>query len=73
MGMANQISHEAPDITLGASKTFTPLEYHEALDKLEKWFFLRCPDKLAKVAMVLAREEVPQWEVVSTSLVKYLD
>jgi hypothetical protein len=23
------------DITLGASKTFTPLEYHEALDKLE--------------------------------------
>jgi hypothetical protein len=44
-----------PDITLGASKTFTPLQYHEALEKLEKWFFARCPDRLSKIAMVVDR------------------
>ncbi|MGI0016126.1 MAG: hypothetical protein ACREBU_22120, partial [Nitrososphaera sp.] len=44
-----------PDITLGASKAFSPLEYHEALEKLDKWFFQRSPDKLRKVAMVVDR------------------
>ena len=33
---------------------FTPIEYHEALDKLEKWFFSKCPDRLKKVEMVIA-------------------
>lgn len=48
---------DAPDITMGASKTFTPLQYHEALEKLENWFFQRCPDKLGKVAMVVDRSK----------------
>jgi hypothetical protein len=48
---------DEPDITLGASKAFTPLEYHEALEKLEKWFFDRCPDKLTKVALVVNRSK----------------
>jgi len=48
---------DKPDITLGAAKTFSPLEFHDALDKLEKWFFHRSPDKLAKVAMVLDRSK----------------
>jgi hypothetical protein len=43
------------DITLGTSKTFSPLQYHDALEKLEKWFFSRYPDKLSKVAMVVER------------------
>jgi hypothetical protein len=51
-----------PDMTLGASKDFSPLEYHEALDKLEKWFFLRCPDRLTKVAMVVARPQESPWK-----------
>jgi hypothetical protein len=46
---------DEPDITLGALKTFTPLEYHDALKKLEKWFFHRCPDRLSKIAMVVDR------------------
>ncbi|MCZ6802471.1 MAG: hypothetical protein O7D86_00650 [Proteobacteria bacterium] len=68
-----QFMTEVPDITLGASKTFTPLEYHEALDKLEKWFFNRCPDKLSKVAMVVERTKRPQWQEQVTTFVKHLD
>lgn len=45
--------YAALDVTLGANKTFSPLDYHEALDKLDKWFFRRCPDRLAKVFMVV--------------------
>lgn len=62
-----------PDITLGASKSFTPLEYHEALEKLEKWFFQRCPDRLNKVAMVVDRSKDNKWEEVCTAWVKHLD
>ncbi len=60
------------DITLGASKTFTPLEYHEALEKLEKWFLHRCPDRLSKVAMVVAHPH-GHWEENHLTMVKYLD
>jgi hypothetical protein len=61
------------DITLGASKTFTPLQYHDALEKLEKWFFQRCPDKLSKVAMVVDRSNEPQWEEHTFTMVKELE
>jgi hypothetical protein len=62
-----------PDITLGALKTFSPLQYHEALEKLEKWFFQRCPDKLSKVAMVVDRSKEGQWEEASSTMVKFID
>lgn len=68
-----KIANTHPDITLDASKTFSPLEYHDALDKLEKWFFLRYPDKLSKVAMVIDRSQLPQWEEGYTCWVKHLD
>jgi hypothetical protein len=62
-----------PDVTLGATKTFTPLEYHDALDKLEKWFFDRCPDRLSKLAMVVDRSKGGTWKSVGYTYVKYLD
>ncbi len=64
---------KGPDITLGASKTFTPMQYDDALEKLEKWFFHRCPDKLGKVAMVVDRSKEEQWKPVTTTMVKFLD
>lgn len=45
------------DLTMGATKTFSPIEYHDALEKLERWFFHRCPDRLSKIAMVVRRED----------------
>lgn len=60
------------DLTLGASTTFTPLEYHEALEKLNKWFFNRCPDRLSKVAMVTAHPK-GHWEENHVTFIKYLD
>ena len=62
-----------PDITLGASKAFTPLQYHDALDKLEKWFFGRYPDRLSKVEMVIDRSNEGKWEQTTKTLVKYFD
>lgn len=59
------------DLTLGASITFTPLEYHEALGKLNKWFFNRCPDRLSKVEMVVAHAK-GHWEESHVTFVKYL-
>jgi hypothetical protein len=59
------------DLTLGASATFTPLEYHEALEKLNKWFFNRCPDRLSKVAMVVAHPK-GHWKENHVTFVKYL-
>src|SRR5262249_32555814 len=41
----------AEDLTLGAVEKFEPLEYYEALEKLDKWFFRRLPDHISKVAM----------------------
>ncbi|MBU1863725.1 MAG: hypothetical protein KKH94_08700 [Candidatus Omnitrophica bacterium] len=67
-----QFKFRREDITLGASKMFTPLEYHGALDKIEKWFFQRYPNKLSKVAMVIERAKQPQWEEQTTMLVKHL-
>ena len=64
---------KGPDITLGASKMFTPMQYHDALEKLEKWFFDRCPDKLGKVAMVVDRSKEGQWKPVTAAMVKFLD
>lgn len=60
------------DLTLGASTTFTPLEYHEALEKLNKWFFNRSPDRLSKVQMVVAHPK-GHWKDNHSTLVKYLD
>lgn len=68
-----QRQFSGPDITLGASKAVTPLEYHEALEKLEKWFFQRCPDKLKKVAMVIDRSKEAQWKEHHSTMIKYLD
>lgn len=63
-----------PDVTLGAMKTFTPLEYHDALEKLEKWFFHRCPDRLAKLAMVIDRSKAGwTWKSAGYVYVKYFD
>lgn len=59
------------DFTMGAAKTFSPLEYHEALEKFEKWFFQRCPDRLSKVAMVV-HEEHGHWQPDSAQFVKFL-
>ena len=44
----------ADDLTLGAAEKFDPLEYHEALEKLDKWFFRKLPDHISKVAMLVA-------------------
>jgi hypothetical protein len=60
------------DINLGASKRFSPLEYHDALDKLERWFFHRCPDKLRKVAMVVDRSKEPHWKAHHVTYAKRL-
>lgn len=46
----------AEDLTLGAAEKFNPLEYHEALEKLDKWFFMRLPDHISKVAMLTAND-----------------
>ena len=46
----------ADDLTLGKVKEFGPLEYHEALEKLDKWFFKRLPDHISKVAMLVANK-----------------
>jgi hypothetical protein len=59
------------DFTMGATKAFSPLEYHEALEKFEKWFFQRCPDRLSKVAMVI-HEEHGHWQPDSAQMVKFL-
>ena len=45
------------DFTLGAVEDFTPLEYHDALEKLDKWFFRRLPDKIGKVALLKRNED----------------
>jgi len=61
------------DVTLGASDAFSPLEYNEALDKLEQWFFHRYPDKLKKVAMVVRRSGRGEWKEQCKTWIKHLD
>jgi len=60
--------HEA---AMGPPNKFTPTEYHEALEKFEKWFFQRSPDRLSKVAMVVSTKN--KWEMISTVMLKHLD
>ena len=59
------------DFTMGAAKTFSPPEYHEALEKFEKWFFQRCPARLSKVAMVV-HEEHGHWRPDTAQMIKFL-
>jgi hypothetical protein len=42
------------DLTMGLAKKYSPIEYHEAIEKLERWVLRRCPDRLSKVALVIA-------------------
>lgn len=65
-------SSKGTDLTLGASEKFTPLEYHDALEKLDKWFFGRCPDRLAKVQIVVANTKAG-WKEGPATYVKFLD
>ncbi|MGA2957112.1 MAG: hypothetical protein ABSF48_15480 [Thermodesulfobacteriota bacterium] len=71
--LPRQFIMEIPDITLGAARTFSPLDYHNALENLEKWFFQRCPDRLSKVPMVVDRSKSKRWQEVSTTFTKFLD
>lgn len=41
------------DLTMGAGSKYTPLEYHEALEKLDKWFLRRLPDGISRIAMLV--------------------
>ena len=43
----------AEDLTMGSGRKFTPLEYHEALEKLDKWFLRRLPSGVSKIAMLV--------------------
>lgn len=61
-----------PDITLGATKQFSALEYHDALDKLEKRFFRHCPNGLKKVSLVVDRSKEPQWKAQRATYAKRL-
>ncbi|CBE68556.1 MAG: hypothetical protein F9K13_03410 [Candidatus Methylomirabilis oxygeniifera] len=45
------------DLTFGAKNHYKPQEYHEALDKLDKWFFKRLPDRVSKVRLLIPRGE----------------
>jgi len=72
MGMARipaAILRDSDDINNIITDNYPPLEYHQALDRLEKWFFRRCPDGLSKVKMVLKRPRESQWKEVSTIFV----
>ena len=44
----------ADDLTMGAGGKYTPLEYHEAIEKLDKWFLRRLPDGISKIAMLVS-------------------
>ena len=52
-----EIIEKFTDLTMESTKSFTPIEYHEAIEKLEKWFFQKYPDRLSKIAMVVACED----------------
>jgi len=43
----------ADDLTLGAGKKYSPQQYHEAIEKFDKWFLRRLPDRISKVALLL--------------------
>lgn|SRR5688572_10814115 len=43
----------ADDLTMGVGSKYTPLEYHEAIKKLDKWFLRRLPDGISKIAKLV--------------------
>ncbi|WP_146177601.1 hypothetical protein [Glaciimonas sp. PCH181] len=45
------------EILIGKKQIDGPLKYHEAFDKLDKWFFRRCPERLKHVEMVIPQRE----------------
>jgi hypothetical protein len=51
--LPREIFEKLDDLTMGATKKYTPVEYHDAIKKFERWFFNRYPDRLSKVSMVV--------------------
>jgi hypothetical protein len=45
------------DFTFGAKHEYTPEQFYEALEKLEKWFFRRLHGNISKVRLLRARSE----------------
>ncbi len=43
----------AEDLTLGSGKKYSPQEFHEAIEKFDKWFLRRLPDRISKVALLV--------------------
>ena len=48
----------ADDLTLGSGKKYSPQEYHEAIEKFDKWFLQRLPDRVSKVALLVPNAKV---------------
>lgn len=45
------------DLSFGVRHAYQPEEYHDAVDKLEKWFFKRLPDRVSKIALLTPNDE----------------
>ncbi|KAB2833937.1 MAG: hypothetical protein F9K48_07360 [Candidatus Brocadia sp.] len=45
------------DYTFGSKHNYTPEQYHEALDKFDKWFFRRLHGNLSKIRLLSPRNE----------------
>jgi hypothetical protein len=43
------------DYTFGMKSSFSAEQYHEALEKLDKWFFRRLSGDLSKIRLLRAR------------------
>jgi len=43
------------DLSFGAKNPYTAPEYHEALQKLDKWFFDRLPDRVSNTRLLISR------------------
>lgn len=56
--------------SLAMSEGLTPTEFHDALEKLNKWFFRRSPDRLSRVEMVIDRSKDNDWEEVVAVMVR---
>lgn len=50
----------ANDLTLGANQPYSAVQYHQAIEELERWFFRRLPDKLTHVDLVRAVDRTQQ-------------
>jgi len=48
----------AEDLTLGAGQKYTPQEFHEAIEKFDKWFLRRLPDRISKIALLVQNAKV---------------